>query len=205
MQRSPSSSPLPSGRRSSAARVAPSPISATSGPAWISIASRAGVSKATLYNHFEDKRALFFATFLDVTGGLRDRIAEVFESATGDAARDLQRVGEHFLEVLLAPSSIALHRVLMAEVGRYPELGKALYEHGACTMKLWVAAYLERQHAAGALRVEDPELAAKQFLALCQGDLVTQCQLGIKPRTTAAGIRVSVTDAVRTFLRAHRP
>jgi AcrR family transcriptional regulator len=169
------------------------------------VASRAGVSKATVYNHFQDKRALFFATFLEVTGDLRGRIAEVFESQTGDAAKDLQRVGEHFLEVLLAPATISLHRLLMAEVARFPELGQALYQQGARSMIQWVATYLERQHASGALLVEDPALASKQFLALCQVDLVTQCQLGITSRITARKIRASVANAVHAFLRAHHP
>jgi TetR/AcrR family transcriptional repressor of mexJK operon len=168
------------------------------------IAARAGVSKATVYNHFEDKRALFFAACLDLTADLRGRIAEVFESQRGDAAVDLQRVGEHFLEVLLAPGTVALHRVLMSEVARFPELGQALYEQGASTMIRWVATYLERQHASGRLLVEDPVLASKQFLALCQVDLVTQCQLGLLTRTSTPRIRASVAQAVQTFLRAYR-
>ena len=37
------------------------------------VAARAGVSKATVYNHFEDKRALFTAALLDVTAQVRRR------------------------------------------------------------------------------------------------------------------------------------
>jgi AcrR family transcriptional regulator len=169
------------------------------------IAARAGVSKATVYNHFRDKRALFCAALLDVTATLRRRIDEALAAPTGDAELDLQRVGEQFLEAVVAPSSVALHRVLVAEAGRFPELGKALYQHVACTMRQSMAAYLGRLHEGGALRVEDPELASKQFLALCQVDLVIQCQLGVLAQPTLRDLRASVANAVRTFLRAYRP
>lgn len=169
------------------------------------IAERAGVSKATVYGHFEDKRALFQAALLDVVCDLRDRIAKVLEDQSGDVAVDLQRVGESFLEVLLAPASIALHRVLAAEVVRFPELGSALWEHCNCTTKNWLASYLERQHAAGVLQVDDALVAARQFLALCQVDLVVQAQFGITPSPGVAESRAAVSQAVRTFLRANRP
>jgi len=168
------------------------------------IASRAGVSKATVYNHFRDKRALFCAALLDVTATLRRRIDEVLAAPTGDVELDLQRVGEQFLEAVVAPAALALHRVLVAEADRFPELGKALYQHVACTMKESMATYLRRLHDGGALRVEDPELASRQFLALCQVDIVVQCQLGVVGQPTLRELRASVANAVRTFLRAHR-
>lgn len=169
------------------------------------VATRAGVSKATVYNHFRDKRDLFTAAVLDVTAQVRRRIDEVLAAPTGDAARDLQRVGEQFLGAVVAPSAVALHRCLMSESGHFPELGKALFEHVACTMKQSMSVYLRRLHEAGALRVDDPELASKQFLALCQVDLVIQCQLGVAAAPSARVIRASVAGAVRTFLRAYRP
>ena len=169
------------------------------------VAARAGVSKATIYNHFQDKRALFTAALLDVTAQVRRRIDEVLAAPTGDAALDLQRVGEQFLGAVVAPTAVALHRCLVSEAGRFPELGKALFEHVACTMRQSMAAYLGRLHEAGALRVDDPELASRQFLALCQVDLVVQCQLGVAVAPRARVIRASVAGAVRTFLRAYRP
>jgi TetR/AcrR family transcriptional regulator, mexJK operon transcriptional repressor len=169
------------------------------------VAARAGVSKATVYNHFRDKRALFCAAVLDVTATVRRRIDEVLAAPTGDAELDLQRVGEQFLEAVVAPTSMALHRVMVGEAGRFPELGKALYEHVACTMKQSMAAYLRRLHDGGALRVEEPELASRQFLALCQVDIVIQCQLGVVAQPSLREIRAAVAGAVRTFLRAYRP
>lgn len=169
------------------------------------VAARAGVSKATVYSHFRDKRALFCAALLDVTATVRRRIDEALAAPTGNAELDLQRVGEQFLEAVVAPRAVALHRVLVAEAGRFPELGKALYEHVACTMKQSMAAYLRRLHDGGALCVEDPELASRQFLALCQVDIVMQCQLGVVAQPSLRDLRASVASAVRTFLRAYRP
>lgn len=169
------------------------------------VAHLAGVSKATVYNHFSDKEALFVASCLDVSEQLRDRIAELLSAPSGQVELDLQRVGEHFLETVLEPAAVALHRIMVAEVGRLPELGQTLYDHVVCTMNQTMAAYLQRLSETGALQVDDPGFASRQFLALCQVDLAIQCQLGITARVPRDMIRTAVAQAVRTFLRAFRP
>ncbi len=168
------------------------------------IAARAEVSKATVYHHFRDKQRLFVACALEKSRELRERLAALLEAPSGDVERDLGQFGETFLRALLSHDSLALRRVILAEAPRFPELGKALLEDGPLATRARLAEYLRSRAAAGALRIEDPRLAAFQFVSLCQGDLVLYAEFGVMTTPPEERIRAAVRGAVRTFLRAYR-
>jgi AcrR family transcriptional regulator len=167
------------------------------------IAARACVSKATVYNHFEDKRALFVACFSEEADALREELRRSLGEAEGDLAAALQRVGEKMVRILVSPAIVSLYRHTAAEAGRFPEVGQTLFERGPAVVYGAVTAWLERWRARGELRLDDPSSAAIQFVMLCQGDLGIRSQLGVEPRPSGADVRESVRRAVGTFLRAY--
>ncbi|PTL78077.1 TetR/AcrR family transcriptional regulator [Vitiosangium sp. GDMCC 1.1324] len=169
------------------------------------IAARAGVSKATIYNHFEDKKALFLACLSEEGRALEERLREVLDTPSGDLERDLQLIGEAVLRLLLSPATLKRYRIFAAQVDRFPELGVALFEHGLRPTQLRMTRYLERASATGALRLEDPAQAALDFLALCQGDIPLRAQLGVLESLTDEQIRARVAHAARVFLCSYRP
>ena len=69
--------------------------------------------------------------------------------------------------------------------------------------KTWaaLAARFARLAHAGHLDIDDPDLAARQFLALINADLHVTSMLGEIPEE--AQLKRSATNAVRTFLRAY--
>src|SRR5512144_2029152 len=79
------------------------------------IAARAGVSKATVYNHFADKKALFVAVVVEETDALRASLAACLERSGEDLERALQGMGEKILTLWLTPSVAALYRQAIAE------------------------------------------------------------------------------------------
>lgn len=169
------------------------------------VAARAGVSKATVYNHFRDKRALFVASFLEDADELRDELKQVLsEAPSGEVEQALQRLGEKLLGILLSRPIIVLWRHTMAVAGRFPDLGEALFECGPAVGYQLIGAYLKRWHDRGALRIPDPRSAAVQFHLLCQGELVTRARLGVEERPSAELQRETVRRAVRTFVKAYR-
>ena len=70
--------------------------------------------------------------------------------------------------------------------------------------KTWaaLAARFARLAHAGYLDIDDPDLAARQFLALVNADLHVTSMLGEMPEE--AQLKRSAANAVRTFLRAYR-
>src|SRR5260370_26311361 len=86
------------------------------------IAREAGVSKAAVYAHFAGKEELFGA----VVGRECERYFAQFsalELDPGDVRASLTALWCRFLELVLSPDAIALHRIIVAWVTRLPALG----------------------------------------------------------------------------------
>lgn len=169
------------------------------------IASRAGVSKATIYKHYDDKRALFLACVEQDAEEMRARLARCAGAPAGDVEQTLQLLGERMTVLMLSPDIVALWRQIISEVVRLPEIGQTIFERGPDVIYRALASYLERWDRNGALRIEDARSAAVQFLALCQGELVTRSRLGILAYPVDEQVRETVRRAVRTFVRAYQP
>lgn len=168
------------------------------------IAARAGVSKATVYNHFRDKKALFIAAVVESCDRFREELAGKVADPSGDVQTVLREIGTHVMTASLAPAAVSLYRHAIAEAERMPEIGRLVYERGTLALQELVAAHLRRWDAEGALRIEDPRSAAVAFVALCQGDLVIRTRLGVLEHPVEGQIRTTVERAVSIFVRAHR-
>lgn len=168
------------------------------------IAERAEVSKATVYNHFKDKGALFVAAASEESLGMRARLAHILETPTGDIAVDLQQAGETLLGFLVLPNSLAFHRILRSEINRFPELGRDFF-NSIQDHRLLIAAYLRRCQEEGRLSLyrSDAELAAAQFVSLCISDVLWRLELGVLPNASAEVISDTVQSAVQMLLRAY--
>ena len=169
------------------------------------VAARAGVSKATVYNHFHDKKSLYAACLSEEADALRDgvRCMLLRSEPTGDIGAALQMAGERLLALFLDPTIVGFYRNTTAEVERFPELGQLLYDRGPAAMIAVITDYLRRWHEHGALRIDDPHTAAVHFVMLCHGDLVIRSQLGVLPDPLEPAITATVERAVAMFLAAH--
>ncbi len=91
------------------------------------IAREAGVSKATVYAHFTGKEELFGAVIARVSerrfGGFS---AEALDPV--DIAASLTTIAIRFLDLVLAPEVIALNRIIIGEVTRFPVLGPSVLD-----------------------------------------------------------------------------
>jgi len=168
------------------------------------IARAADVSKATLYAHFESKDRLF-ATIVHVA--CLENIIPA-DDLPEDGALDMASLGEvlrtiggRILRFFLLDRSLAIHRLVIAESVRFPELGRAFYDNGPVAGRQRLAAWMASQPA---LDVPDPEVAAEQFLGLLRSGLYLRATLGLAPAPDAAAIEAVVAAAVGTFLRAYR-
>lgn len=169
------------------------------------IAARAGVSKATVYNHFHDKKALYVAYLSEEADTLRDSVRCMLlrSEPVGEVAVALQGVGERLLGLFLDPTIVGFYRNTSAEIERFPELGPLLFDRGPAAMYAVITDYLRRWHEHGALRIPDLDTAAVQFVMLCHGDLVVRSQLGVLPDPPGPAIVATVRGAVTVFLAAY--
>jgi TetR/AcrR family transcriptional repressor of mexJK operon len=163
------------------------------------IARAADVSKATLYAHFESKDRLF-ATIVQDACLENIMPADDLSDGPTDVAGALRVIGTRILRFLLRERSLAIHRLVIAESMRFPELGRAFYDNGPVSGRKRLAAWMAERPA---LSVPEPELAAEQFLSLLRSGLYLRATLGLGPEPTEPAIDAVVTAAVRTFLRAY--
>ncbi|HEY6001493.1 MAG TPA: TetR/AcrR family transcriptional regulator [Anaeromyxobacter sp.] len=169
------------------------------------IATRAGASKATVYNHFQDKKALFVASIVEGCDEMRAGLRRCLEQPGEDLEASLQRVGEEMMAVFLSPDVAGLFRQSIAEAARFPEIGRMVFERGPGQLHESIARYLARWRERGLLDIEDARSAAIQFVALCQGDLAVRSRFGALEYPIDAQVREWVKRAVETFVRAFRP
>ncbi len=163
------------------------------------IARAAGVSKATLYSYFPDKRLLF----LEVTRCECVRQTEETEAlicGATDVREVLTIAATHLVEFFLSEFSLRVFRICASESDRFPEIGRAFFENGPAEVRTRLAAYLEYAESHGDLVVADKPLAADQFMELCKADLFPKAMFGVgEPATEADKVRVAV-GAVEMFL-----
>ncbi len=165
------------------------------------IAREAGVSKATVYAHFAGKEELFGA----VIGRECERyFARVSASELDplDVRASLTVLGRRFLELLLSPDGIALYRIILAEVTRFPGLGEVFWRAGPERQRLQIEAFLKSATASGTLALADTRLAAEQFVSLVRGDIQLRHLLRLEADANQQGVSTAVEAAVATFMRA---
>jgi TetR/AcrR family transcriptional regulator, mexJK operon transcriptional repressor len=165
-----------------------------------SVAAEAGVSKQTVYNHFGSKEGLFRAIVDHVSGELLDVLVE--GDARADPAATLEAIARRFLNLLLAPSYLALHRMLVAEAPRFPDLAREIYLGGPARAASELALYLAQESRKGTLAVADPALAAEQFFGALVGHFQLRALLNPRDAPGEAEIEHAIGHAVRGFLRA---
>jgi TetR/AcrR family transcriptional repressor of mexJK operon len=163
------------------------------------VAEEASIGKATLYARYRDKGALFAAVLrrkidrwlvpLSDTSGLvaSSRVEEV-----------LLTVSRNMMALALAPEAVMLHRVLVAEASRFPELIRVAHEEGWQRSNAAIAVLLEHFTRNGQIAVEDPELAAELFLSLVVGRQTRLAALGIHMDPAQVDHRIQA--AVHLFL-----
>lgn len=166
------------------------------------IARTAGVSKATLYSHFDGKEALFARI---VAGEWASHWSDRPEPQLrdGDLSTALAAFGHGFMELLLHPVALAIYRITMGEARRFPELGRLFFESGPATVRERLTVFLAEREAAGELSLPDRRLAAEQFLGLMQTPLYLRSLLDIRDGIGPADVDRIVASAVEVFVRAY--
>jgi AcrR family transcriptional regulator len=165
------------------------------------IARVAGVSKGTLYVYFDSKEQLFEALIREDRKQQAERL--VFPGDPGDARELLREFGSRLIEMMTRPDSIAHLRIVIAATGKFPRLGRAFYEAGPCHGVRNLAAQLVELRRAGALDLEDPERAARQFIDLCKSGVFNAVLFGAVEAVQPSDIALSVDAAVDVFMRAY--
>jgi AcrR family transcriptional regulator len=165
------------------------------------IAARAQISKRTFYHRFADKSALFGAVVHRVVSRLRPPAdTQLYEGGALDAV--LTRLARLMLHAVLSPPALALHRLMIAEAQRFPELAAAVAGEGTAAGAIeGIAALLRREAAPDhPLPAGDADFAAAQFMQLVMS-IPQRRALGLGTPLSAEELDRWAERSVRLFLR----
>jgi AcrR family transcriptional regulator len=169
------------------------------------IAAAAGVSKPTIYSYFGGKRELFRESLADSAmeqNGDALRIIAGLDLAPDRFRASLVEVGTRLVACQQDSCARFLRRHIAAESSRDPEIYRLVRARAGDPMLEALAGRLAMLGNAGLLRVPDPILAARQFLALISVELPDLTENDTRAAPEPA-VRRAVDAGVRTFLLAH--
>lgn len=168
------------------------------------IASKAGTTRQTLYNHFSSKSLL---------------LTEVFESFQIDLqapplhhamphqslAELLRQVGHATQQHVYSARVLQLQRLWVVASIQLPDiladLQQARTNNAQTQLASQLASQLAQAHSRGVIRVEDPDNAAKAFVGAAIGPMYASVLLGGQAPTATELAHLNQM-AVQTFLRA---
>ncbi|WP_244399915.1 MULTISPECIES: TetR/AcrR family transcriptional regulator [unclassified Agrobacterium] len=163
------------------------------------IAAEARVSRRTIFNQFGNKEALFSAAMQRVW--TRIPMMEITNStnALRDPIRTLEQVGLAVMTFWLPQEPIDTARMVIRESARYPTLSETYINRGKRPTLEALVAYMKHLQAADLVAIDDPDLAARQFVGLINEPLVFYRVLGLAEIPHPEQARHVVDEAVKMF------
>jgi TetR/AcrR family transcriptional repressor of mexJK operon len=167
------------------------------------VAARAGISKRTFYDRFDDKAMLFAAVVHRIIEQIRPP-ASVPLLAGANLSEVLARLAGLILRAALSAPALALHRLVSAEAVRFPELAVAVNSDGSTREAITlISGLLARELRETKLSSADRDFAAQQFIFM----VVSQPQrraMGFGTPMTPAELDTWAKRVVKLFLNGCR-
>jgi AcrR family transcriptional regulator len=166
------------------------------------ITRAAGVSKGTIYAYFPSKEALFEALVNFEREEQVERLL-AFDATRHDLDHVLHDFAVRLVTSMTHPQSVARLRMVVGVAPRFPEIGRKFFEAGANISRRRLGDFLKAKAEEGLLTVDDPYIAARQFLDLVVADIVRRIIFGLETSLTTAAIDANAAEATAMFLKAY--
>lgn len=166
------------------------------------IAAQLGGSKGTLWSYFPSKESLFAAVVDRATQDFRTQLTVILNPDDG-LETALRRFCEQFLVKVTSDEGVALHRLVVGETSRFPELGRIFYERAPRQTHLLLADFIAGAQARGLLQGIEPLRAAQQLTWLCMSGSYQMRLTGVIDRIPPEMLAADIDAAMTTFMRAY--
>lgn len=135
------------------------------------VAARAGVSKQTVYKHFESKEQLLGAFLEEVAtraaGFIDSAVPALLEARHLES--ELAELARRYLATVMQPHVLQVRRLVIGEAACVPQLAREYSERVPERTLAALARAFAHLAGRGLLRVDDPPLAAAHFAFLVLG------------------------------------
>lgn len=160
---------------------------------------RIGGSKRTVYRYFPGKEALFAAVIDEVVGEIVRPLPDIDALSLG-VRETLLLAAEQHMTTVLSEKHIALIRLVAAEAARFPEIGRAYYEHGPARGHAKLERYFARQHRLGTIDAPNARQAADYFWGMLLHHDTLRRLYNVVPAPDRKAVKAASAAVVDTFL-----
>lgn len=165
------------------------------------VASLAGASKRTVYNHFENKGVLFQAILVFMFEKVRQEKAVVFNKQH-PIAEQLTQIAVQEVALLTSEEFLKIAKVAFMQMLQQPDLAKSLANNSMGCMQDLVA-FLEAASDAHVLHIDDAEFAAKQFVYQLKSLIFYPLLYGFERQNGDTEEKV-ISETVKMFLARYQ-
>jgi TetR/AcrR family transcriptional repressor of mexJK operon len=167
------------------------------------VATEAGVSKLTVYSHFNDKETLFSAA---VVARCEEQLPELFVDMPPNAPVEkvLLGIARGFQTLINSPESLELHRLMIALGTQDSKLSEVFFEAGPQRILHEMERFLTRVNDTEGLHFDSPMSAAGHFLSLIKGVCNFRLLIGNGELPNEQAAEQHVQEVVALFLKAYK-
>ena len=163
-----------------------------------------GGSKRTIYSYFGDKEGLFTAMIEQLCEENVSPLTHI-DLKHNPLKEALTTIARIFLDVVLSPRTIALHRLIVAEALRTPKAAKSFFDAAPSTAYNCLSGYFTWAEGAGLISPGNAHTRAVIFLDALTGDLQLRCLLGLRELPSQAESEHLITEAISIFTNGLLP
>lgn len=168
------------------------------------ICARVGGSKATLYNYFPTKEALFLEVIFRASEADFENTLLSLQADGLSLQDSLSQFGRSFLSLLYSADVMAMRRLLVSEAGRN-QIGPHFWDLGPRRGSQAIASFLHKAMQQGLLRTAPADIATNHLQALLESELIQRFFFQHLPPPDAQEIAQCTDRAVQTFMAAYGP
>lgn len=167
--------------------------------------NRVGGSRRNIYSYFGGKEGLFIECVRQLCTELGQPL-QLLNIKEDEPRKALQAFGHALLAIVLQPRTLELHRLMIAEGKRFPELAQAVFHAGhaqsADILSNWINTH-RKKHLATQENTPSARSLAEQFVSMIVMEVQLQALIGLTPiPLTKKNTDYIVNSAVSTFLNA---
>lgn len=163
------------------------------------IAQEAGVTKLTVYNHFQDKANLFICAIQQTCEETLN--TKQFElDASADFYQALFTVCSRALQIIYSPEALKLEHVLFELAAEQSPLAEQFFNASHTRLQNQLAAFFQQAAELGFIQADDPTYQTELLLTLLLGVRHHKVLLRIIAVPTAQELEQIIHDAITLFL-----
>ncbi|MEC6391945.1 TetR/AcrR family transcriptional regulator [Acinetobacter pittii] len=163
------------------------------------IAQEAGVTKLTVYNHFQDKVNLFICAITETCE--ETLCTKQFDLDTSaDFYQTLFIVCSRALQIIYSPEALKLDHVLLELAAEQNPLALQFFEASHTRMENQLAEFFQKAAQLGFIQADDPIYQTELLLTLLLGVRHHKVLLGITAAPNTQELEQIIRDAINLFL-----